>query len=352
MAVNAKGRGTAANPKGRFEAHSIHQVDDGWDAPIDPVVRTDVRIERPRKVITRNTSPDVPFDRSVNPYRGCEHGCIYCFARPTHSYLGLSPGLDFETQLIARPGTAEQLAKELSAKSYTPKPIAFGTNTDPYQPIEREWQVMADCLDVLSAFHHPLTITTKGSLIERDLPILANLAERNLVQVGISITTLNSKLSRQLEPRVPGPKRRLQMIERLADHNIPVRVCTSPTIPGLTDHELESILQAGKDAGAQAASWIMLRLPFEVSELFQEWLLDHMPDRASKVMARIREVHGGKDYDPKWGKRMRGEGVYAALVSQRFDLARHRLGLAASLPQLDVSQFRVPPRAGDQLALF
>ncbi|NNL18089.1 MAG: PA0069 family radical SAM protein, partial [Boseongicola sp.] len=286
---NARGRAALSNRPGRFERFDRNSVDDGWEIDEDlPPVRTDVSLEIPRKIITRNTSPDVPFDRSINPYRGCEHGCIYCFARPTHAFLGLSPGLDFETRLIARPDAPELLAKELRARSYVPKVMAIGTNTDPYQPIEKEHRIMRRCLEVLRDFNHPVGIVTKGTLIERDTDILSDMAARNLVRVGISVTTLDARLSRSMEPRVPGPKRRLQTIRRLAEAGIPVRIQCAPVVPGLTDHELEKLLEAGKDAGAYAANWVMLRLPLEVAPLFKEWLEAEVPNKAAKVMARVR----------------------------------------------------------------
>ena len=268
------GRGSQTNLAGRFERLSVTTVDDGWDGDgaALPVLRTEVSIERPRSVITYNRSPDLPFDRSINPYRGCEHGCVYCFARPSHAYLGLSPGLDFETRLIARPDAPKVLLRELAAKRYQVAPIAIGTNTDPYQPIEKDHGIMRAILQVLSDVNHPVAIVTKGSLIERDIDILQDMAKRGLVRVGISVTTLDAKLSRLMEPRVPAPKRRLQTIRRLTEADIPVRVMASPLVPALTDPELEAILKAGRDAGARSASWIMLRLPREVSPLMQDWL--------------------------------------------------------------------------------
>ena len=326
---------------------------DGWDIPEDrQQVRTEVLTERPRKVITRNTSPDVGFDRSINPYRGCEHGCIYCFARPNHSFLGLSPGLDFETKLISRPEAPVILERELRAKSYRPGVIAIGTNTDPYQPIEREHRVMRRILEVLCEYRHPVAVVTKGTLIERDLDILGEMGRMGLARVGISVTTLDDRVSRLMEPRVPAPARRLRTIRALTEAGVPVRVMASPIVPALTDHELEAILEGAAEAGAVAASYIMLRLPLEVSELFQEWLAEHFPDRAQRVMGRVRELHGGKDYDPEWGKRMSGEGAFAELVAHRFAIATRRLGLARDLPPLRTDLFRRPPRAGDQLSLF
>jgi DNA repair photolyase len=348
-----RARGAGSNRAGRFEATTADAADDGWDLPEEQrLVRTEVRIERPRSALTYNRSPDLPFDRSVNPYRGCEHGCIYCFARPSHAFLNLSPGLDFETRLIARPGIGAVLARELSARRYVPQVIAIGTNTDPYQPCEAEHRVMREVLEVLAAFNHPVAITTKGTLIERDLDILGPMASKGLVRVGISVTTLDHGLARTMEPRAAAPKRRLQVIRRLTDASVPVRVMVAPVVPGLTDSELEPILQAARDAGAVAASWIMLRLPLEVAPLFREWLEARVPERAAKVMARVREVHGGKDYDPAWGKRMRGEGVWADLIERRFQLAVARLGLDVRLPPLACSSFEVPAKAGDQLKLL
>ncbi|MEX0320249.1 MAG: PA0069 family radical SAM protein [Ruegeria sp.] len=347
-----RGRGTAANPAGRFEKFGTVAVDDGWEVDEDlPPVRTEIREELARSLITYNRSPDLPFDRSINPYRGCEHGCVYCFARPTHAYLGLSPGLDFETRLVARPNAADILRKELSARRYKTAVIAIGTNTDPYQPIEKQRAITRGCLEVLAEFNHPVAIVTKGALIERDLDILGPMAARGLTRVGISLTTLDAGLSRRMEPRAPSPKRRLQMIERLSRAGVPVRVMTSPLVPGLTDHELEDLLRAGRDAGADTASWIMLRLPREVSQLWQGWLAEHEPGRAEKVMARLREMHGGRDYDPRWGHRMRGEGRYAEMVAQRFKAAIKRLGLAEEGDPLRTDLFQVPPQAGDQLSL-
>lgn len=350
---NAKGRAAQSNRPGRFERFDRDRIDDGWSQEdTQPTLRTDVSIERPRKVITRNTSPDLSFDRSINPYRGCEHGCIYCFARPTHAYLGLSPGLDFETRLIARPEASDILAKELRAKSYKPRLIAIGTNTDPYQPIEKEHQIMRRILKVLNDFNHPVGIVTKGTLIERDIDIIEEMATKGLVRVGISLTTLDASVSRKMEPRVPSPKRRLQTIQRLSDAGVQVRLMASPVVPGLTDHELEALLEAGAEAGAIAASWILLRLPREVAPLFKEWVEAEFPNHANKILGKVRESHGGKDYDAEWGKRLRGEGHYAQLISHRFKLACRRLGLQNDLPPLRADLFQVPSQAGDQLSLF
>ena len=317
----------------------------------ESLIRTEVMLERPRSVITRNTSPDISFDRSINPYRGCEHGCIYCFARPTHAYLGLSPGLDFETRLVARPDAAKVLRKELSARKYVPQPIAIGTNTDPYQPIEKRHRVMRQVLEVLAEFNHPVTIVTKGALIERDVDILGPMGQAGLARVGISVTTLDPGLSRLMEPRAPAPTRRLAAIRELSEAGCPVRVMVAPVIPALTDHELEAILSAGRDHGAVAASWIMLRLPLEVSPLFRDWLAVHYGDRAARIMARVREMHGGQDYSAEWGRRMRGEGTYAALIARRYEVAVKRLGLVQDLAPLRTDLFEVPGR-GRQLSLF
>ncbi len=348
-----KGRAALTNPTNRFETYATVAVDDGWPRDDElPPLRTEVAVERPRSAITRNASPDLSFDRSINPYRGCEHGCIYCFARPSHAWLGLSPGLDFETRLIARPAIADVLAHELTRKSYRPAVIAIGTNTDPYQPVEGGMKIMRSVLEVLEAYRHPVGIVTKGTLIERDLEILADMARDGLVHVGVSVTTLDPKVSRAMEPRVPHPARRLQTIRRLAEAGIPVRVMVAPVVPALTDHETEAILAAARDAGAVAASAILLRLPREVSPLFREWLDAAFPDRAKRVMGRVRELHGGRDYDAEWGKRLTGEGLYADLFQQRFRVALKKLGLSAELPVLRTDLFRVPPRAGDQLELF
>jgi DNA repair photolyase len=348
-----RARGAGSNHAGRYEATAREAFDDGWDmAEEDRLVRTEVRLEDPRSALTYNRSPDLPFDRSINPYRGCEHGCIYCFARPTHAYLNLSPGLDFETRLIARPGIGAVLDRELRARSYKPATVAIGTNTDPYQPCEAEHRVMREVLQVLQTFRHPVAITTKGALILRDLDILAPMAAQGLVRVGISVTTLDPGLARKLEPRAMAPARRLQVIRRLTEAGIPTRAMIAPVIPGLTDDELEPILQAVAEAGAVAATFITLRLPLEVSPLFQAWLATHEPGRAAKVMARVRDLHGGKDYDADWGKRMRGQGVWADLLARRFQIAASRLGLTDEQPPLRTDLFAVPFGKGAQLGLF
>ena len=348
-----RGRGAATNRTGRYERAERMALHDGWDIEEDlPPLRTEVSVERPRSAITRNASPDVPFDRSVNPYRGCEHGCIYCFARPTHAWLGLSPGLDFETRLVARPDMPQVLARELRRAGYRVAPLAIGTNTDPYQPIERERRIMRRVLEVLRDFRHPVMIATKGTLIERDIDILSEMAAQGLAQAGVTVTTLDASLARALEPRVPSPARRLETIARMSAAGIPVRLMISPVIPGLTCHEIERLVAAGRDAGAVGATWTMLRLPLEVAPLFREWLAEHRPERAARVMARVRETHGGRDYAADWGKRMRGQGTYAELIAQRMKLAIRRAGLDARVAALRTDLFAPPPQPGDQLSLF
>ena len=347
-----RGRGAASNAAGRFERLAREAEDDGWSAEEAlPPRRTEVQVDASRTILARNTSPDVPFDRSINPYRGCEHGCIYCFARPTHAQLGLSPGLDFETRLTVKPRAPELLAEALRRPGYRPRTIAIGTNTDPYQPIEREHRIMRRVLEVLAAHRHPVAIVTKGALVTRDLDILSEMAREGLARVGVSLTTLDHRLGRRMEPRAAAPSRRLAAMRELASAGVPVTVMVAPVVPALTDHELEALLEAGAKAGASAASWIMLRLPLEVADLFREWLAEHYPNRAKRVIGRVRETHGGRDYDPRWGKRMRGEGPHAELIARRFEAAVRRLGLDAPRPALRTDLFRVPARGGDQLSL-
>lgn len=347
-----RGRGAATNPASRYDRQTAETVDDGWDREDDlPPLRTTVEIDSTRTILARNTSPDVPFDRSINPYRGCEHGCVYCFARPTHAHLGLSPGLDFETRLRVKPAAAELLRKALRRPGYDVQPIALGTNTDPYQPIEKQWRVTRQVLEVLWEHRHPVTITTKGSLVTRDLDILGPMGRAGLARVCVSLTTLDNRVSRAMEPRAASPGRRIAMIRSLSRAGIPTSVNLAPVVPALTDHELERLLEAAAEAGAQSAAWIALRLPLEVSPLFRDWLAREFPDRAARVMGRVREIHGGKDYDAAWHKRQRGEGVHAALIARRFDVAARRLGLDRRMPPLRRDLFRVPPRAGDQLSL-
>ncbi|MEM6823512.1 MAG: PA0069 family radical SAM protein [Pseudomonadota bacterium] len=352
--IAAPGRAARSNATGRYERYATELLHDGWpgDAEQQAVLRTEVAQERPRRVITRNSSPDVGFDRSINPYRGCEHGCIYCFARPSHAYLGLSPGRDFESRLIARPEAPSLLRRELASRSYRPAVIALGTNTDPYQPIEGRYQIMRGILEVLRDHAHPVSIVTKGTLIERDLDILSEMGRSGLARVGISVTTLDPSLSRSMEPRAPHPDRRLKTIRLLADAGCPVKVMVAPVVPVLTDHELEGILGKAADACATSASWIMLRLPREVAPLFREWLEASYPNAASHVMGRVRALHGGQDYDPNWGTRLTGEGIFAEMVAQRFLIATRRLGLGVSDPPLRTDLFSRPKGPGDQLSLF
>ncbi|TKD17426.1 PA0069 family radical SAM protein [Rhodobacter capsulatus] len=348
-----RARGAAANPVGRFEPYARIVEPDGWDlVEDDRLLRTEVSVERPKSVITRNQSPDVPFDRSVNPYRGCEHGCIYCFARPTHGFLGLSAGLDFETRLIAKPEAPDLLARELSKRGYAVAPIALGTATDPYQPIEAEWGLTRGLLQVLSDFNHPVLLTTRGAGVLRDLDLLGSMAKRNLVHLAVSLTTLDEDLARKLEPRAPTPQTRLRIIREAARAGIPVRVMAAPIIPGLTDAALEAILTEARRAGARAAEMIPLRLPNEVAALFADWLARHYPLRAEKVLNAIAAFRGGKLNDPRFTTRMEGEGTEAELLARRFEVSCRRLSLAAALPPLDCTRFAVPPRAGEQLELF
>jgi DNA repair photolyase len=349
-----KGRGAASNHTGRFESAQRVAVDDGWegDGEDAPPLRTTVGIDRARKAIAYNSSPDVPFDRSINPYRGCEHGCIYCFARPTHAYYGLSPGLDFETRLFQKPDAPERLAEELRRPNYKPAFVALGANTDPYQPIERELKLTRRILEVLAAFRHPFAIVTKSPQVVRDLDIIAPMARDGLAMVSVSVTTLDRVLARQLEPRAPTPPKRLEAIGKLSAAGVPTCVLAAPMIPALNDNELESILAAGREAGARYADYTLLRLPLEIRDLFVEWLEAHYPDRTRHVMGLVRDTRGGADYDSGWGQRRTGSGVYAELLHKRFRLARRKLGMDRRPPGLDTSQFRPPPQKGDQLTLF
>ncbi|WP_323037461.1 PA0069 family radical SAM protein [Pararhodobacter sp.] len=351
--LRARARGTTAQPAPRFERHTREWMDDGWDhTDEERQVQRDVSLETPRSVIAWNQSPDLGFDRAVNPYRGCEHGCIYCYARPSHAYLGLSPGLDFETRLVARPDAAKVLERELARKSYRVAPLCLGSNTDPWQPIEATHRITRSLLDVLRDWRHPVTITTRGALIERDIDILRDMAALNLVQVGISVTTLDAKLARAMEPRAPAPTRRLGMIKALSEAGIPTRLMMGPIIPGLSDHEIEPIMQAARDAGARVAWWSLLRLPREVSPLFQDWLEHHRPGHAAKVMTRLREMRAGQDNDSAFHSRFRGQGAMADLLAQRVKMARKRLKYEDRLPDLARDLFRAPPKTGDQLCLF
>lgn len=352
--AGVKGRGTLSNVSGRFEREHRVLTDDGWGT-VDaepPVLKTTVAIDATRSIIARNDSPDISFDRSINPYRGCEHGCVYCFARPTHAYLGLSPGQDFESRLFAKPKAAQLLAQELRKPGYQVRSMALGTNTDPYQPIDDTYQVTREVLKVLRDFKHPVGIVTKSNRILRDLDILSDMASMNLARVAISVTTLDRKLARSMEPRAPTPERRIDAIRELSAAGVPTAVMAAPMIPALNDHELESILERSYEAGARQAGYVVLRLPLEIKDLFREWLEAEQPGRASRVMSLIRSMRGGKDYDMEWGKRMRGAGVYAELIAKRFKVACERIGLNKESKPLRTDLFAPPPAAGDQLSLL
>jgi len=348
-----RGRGAGLNPSGRFEPMQRETFDDGWQSLEElPPFKTEVQIEKPRTAITRNESPDLSFDRSINPYRGCEHGCIYCFARPTHAYMGLSAGLDFESKLFAKPDAPKLLERELAKPGYKVRVIAIGTNTDPYQPIEKEWRVMRQLLEVLNKANHPVAIVTKSAMILRDLDILTEMATKNLVRVGISVTTLDRKLARLMEPRASTPTRRLEAIRGLSEAGVRTSVMAAPVIPALNDHELERILDAAKAAGAEEASYVLLRLPLEVSPLFRDWLLQNYPDRYRHVMSLVRSMRGGKDYDAEFGKRMKGAGPYAWQIARRFEMAAKRLGLTRRSLALRDDLFVPPNGSGVQLSLL
>jgi DNA repair photolyase len=341
-------------PSGRATNHNDDGWDDGWreDDGAPPALRTEVIVDATRSIIARNTSPDISFDRSINPYRGCEHGCIYCFARPTHAYLGMSPGADFESRLFAKPNAAALLAKELSAPGYVPRTMAIGTNTDPYQPIEKKMRIMRSILEVLRDFRHPVGIVTKSPLIMRDIDILSDMARDGLAKAALSVTTLDRRLARSMEPRAGTPGRRLQAIKALSDAGIPTAVMFAPAIPALNDGEMESVLAAAVEHGATSAGYVLLRLPLEIKDLFREWLEANEPGRAKHVMSLIRSMRGGKDYDAQWNTRMRGTGPYAEMMARRFHMAVKRLGLNTDRRLLTTAKFRKPPRAGDQLSLF
>ena len=348
-----RGRGAESNQSGRYEPLSRALVDDGWGSVDDlPALKTTVQEERPRKIITTNDSPDISFDRSINPYRGCEHGCSYCFARPTHAYMGLSPGLDFETRLFAKPGAAKLLERELAKPGYEPRTMAIGTNTDPYQPIEKRYRIMREVLEVLDAANHPVGIVTKSALVLRDIDILSRMAERNLCKVALSVTTLDRKLARAMEPRAATPERRLGAIRLLSEAGIPTTVMVAPIIPALNESEIERILDAAAAAGAREAGYVLLRLPLEVRDIFKEFLEREYPDRARHVMSVIRSMRGGKDYDSNWGARMKGEGPYAWQIGRRFEMACRRLGLNASRRSLRTDLFKPPVDDGGQLQLL
>ena len=348
-----RGRGTVSNASGRYEPIARIAFDDGWQSLDElPPFKTTVQVDATRKIITRNESPDISFDRSINPYRGCEHGCVYCFARPTHAYLGLSPGLDFESKLFMKPDAPVLLEKELSAPGYSPRTIAIGTNTDPYQPIEKKYQIMRRILQVLERAGHPVGIVTKSNLILRDLDILTRMAERRLVKVALSVTTLDPKLARVMEPRAPTPARRLETLRRLSQAGVPASVMVAPVIPAINDAEIERILDAASIAGVKGAGYVLLRLPLELRDLFREWLRENFPDREKHVFKLIRDMRGGKDYDSTWGKRMTGAGPYAWMIGRRFEAACEKLGLNAEKSPLTTEHFQPPVKGSEQLRLF
>ncbi len=354
MVETAKGRGARSNATGCFEPETVEVFDDGWtdqDAEAAPL-RTTLTPEAARTIIAKNTSPDIGFDRSINPYKGCEHGCIYCYARPSHAWMGLSPGLDFESRLFFKPGAADLLEQEFCKPRYVCKRIHIGGNTDPYQPVERELKSTRSILEVMQRFQHPFSIITKSVLIARDADILGPMGREGLASAFVSITTLDRKLARAMEPRASTPAKRLEAISRLADAGCPVGVGFAPVIPGLNDHELEAILEAAAKAGATSAMYVTLRLPLEIKDLFREWLADARPDRAARVMSLVRQTRGGKDYDADWSQRMKGTGPVAELIGTRFKAAIKRYGLDAPRALLDETKFRVPASARKQMDLF
>lgn len=347
-----RGRGALSNTSGRFEPTKREVFDDGWEADDLPPLKTTVLLESPKTIITRNQSPDISFDRSINAYRGCEHGCSYCFARPSHAYMGLSSGLDFETQLFAKPNAADLLERELAAPHYKPRVIAIGTNTDPYQPIERQHRITREILEVLDRTNHPVGIVTKSALVVRDIDILSSMAERGLVRVALSVTTLDRKLARAMEPRASTPQRRLNAIRQLSEAGIPTSVMAAPIIPALNDSEIEAILTAAYEHGARDVGYVLLRLPLEVSEIFKQWLLEHYPHRYRHVLSILRSMRGGKEYDMAWGRRMRGTGVYADQISKRIRLITKRLGMKRRKDPLRTDLFTPPVLSGGQMSLF
>ena len=348
-----RGRGATINPGGRYEAEQRISEDDGWGSLGElPPFKTEVSVEKPRTIITRNDSPDISFDRSINPYRGCEHGCVYCFARPSHAYLGLSPGLDFESKLTAKPDAALLLEKELSSPSYQPRTMAIGTNTDAYQPIEKKLRIMRGILEVLAKFNHPVGIVTKSALVQRDIDILAPMAAKGLVKVALSVTTLDPKLSRNMEPRAAAPAKRIETIRKLSEAGIPVTVLVAPIVPAINEHEIERILDAAKAAGAREAGYVLLRLPLEVKDIVQDWLVTHHPDKMRHVVSLIRSTRGGKDYDAAWGQRQVGSGPYAWMIGRRFEMAAERLGFNSARLRLRTDLFVKPEKEKAQLSLF
>ena len=347
-----RGRGAGSNETSRYVRNAREAVDDGWFSDGDVSPQTRIYVDASRTIITRNQSPDVPFEYSVNPYKGCEHGCIYCFARPTHAWLDLSPGLDFETRIFTKPDAPELLERELSGKHYRPAVIALGANTDAYQPIERKLGITRRILEILKSFRNPAAIVTKSALIERDIDLLAAMARDNLVQVMVSVTSLDAELARCMEPRAVAPQGRLQVIRKLAAAGIPVGVLFAPVIPALNDHEMETVLAECAAAGATSAGYVVLRLPHEVKDLFKDWLTEYYPLKAGHVMSRIRDLRNGHEYESRFGQRMSGSGHYATLIARRFTLACRKSGLDRPRSSLDCSGFAVPSASGDQLGLF
>jgi len=349
-----RGRGARSNVTGRFEAHQREAFDDGWtlEDPEPAQIETTVSAEKAKVIITRNDSPDVGFSASINPYRGCEHGCIYCYARPAHAYMGLSPGLDFESKLFFKPEAARLLEKELSKPTYRPEFIHIGGNTDPYQPQERKLRITRGVIEVLVRFRHPFSVITKSALVVRDLDLLAEAGSMDLTRVAISITTLDRRLARSMEPRAATPEKRMDAVRRLTGAGVPVTVMFAPCIPGLNDHEMEAVLERAAEAGASGAGYVALRLPREIKDLFREWLESDHPDRARRVMSLVRQMRGGLDYDLRWGSRMRGEGPIGDLMATRFAAAKKRYGLDQGWGQLSTAKFRVPPKPGGQMDLF
>lgn len=348
-----RGRGARSNRTGRFESQAHEEFDDGWETLGElEAFKTEVFEDTSKSIISHNDSPDVSFDSSINPYRGCEHGCIYCYARPSHCYLGHSAGLDFETKLYAKPNAAVLLERELKRPAYKPETIAIGGNTDPYQPIERERRITRAILEVMATANHPVGIITKSALVARDIDILGPMAAKNLAKVAVSITTLDRHVARAMEPRAATPSRRLDTVRRLADAGIPVTVMVAPIVPGLTDHEIEPILEAAREAGARDAGYVLLRLPLEIKDLFREWLREEFPDRADKVISLLRSMHGGRDYTPDFGIRQRGRGPYASQIALRFRLTKKRLGLGEERVPLRTDLFIRPGNGGQQLSLL
>ena len=349
-----RGRGAQSNTTGRFESLVREAFDDGWTAEdaAPAQLKTYVTPERSKTIIARNNSPDIGFDRSINPYRGCEHGCIYCYARPSHAYVGLSPGLDFESRIFFKPEAGQLLAKELSRPSYQPAPIHIGGNTDPYQPQERRLRITRGVLETLQRFGHPFSIITKSALILRDADIIGPMGQAWLARVAVSITTLDRALARAMEPRAATPEKRIAAIRGIAGAGAPVAVMFAPVIPGLNDHELEAVLERAAEAGASSAGYVVLRLPLEIKDLFREWLEAARPDRAARVMSLVRQMRHGRDYDARWAERMKGDGPIAELIGARFAAARRRYGLDGVRPALDLTQFKVPKKAENQLELF